>query len=66
MALTAKQIYAIVNEVAQQAMGSKAIAVVDNTGLIALGNTVLGSDTTKNNFINALTDRIGKTNRIIP
>lgn len=61
MALTATQIYNIVNEVAQQAMGSKAIAVVDNTGLIALGNTVLGSDATKNNFINALTDRIGRT-----
>lgn len=61
MALTAKQIYGIVNEVAQQAMGSKAIAVVDNAGLIALGNTVLGSDVTKNNFINALTDRIGRT-----
>lgn len=61
MALTANQIYTIVNEVAQQAMGSKEIAVVDNTGLIALGNTVLGSDATKNNFINALTDRIGRT-----
>ena len=61
MALTAKQIYTIVNEVANQAMGSKAIAVVDNTGLIALGNLVLGSDATKNNFINALTDRIGRT-----
>lgn len=61
MALTAKQIYGIVNEVAQQAMGSKAIAVVDNAGLIALGDTVLGSDITKNNFINALTDRIGRT-----
>lgn len=61
MALTAKQIYAIVNEVASQAMGSKAIAVVDNAGLITLGNAVLGSDATKNNFINALTDRIGKT-----
>lgn len=61
MALTAKQIYTIVNEVASQAMGSKAIAVVDNTGLVALGNTVLGSDATKNNFINALTDRIGRT-----
>lgn len=61
MAVTAKQIYTIVNEVAKQAMGSSAIAVVDNTGLIALGNTVLGSDTTKNNFINALTDRIGRT-----
>lgn len=61
MALTAKQIYSIVNEVAKQAMGSTAISVVDNTGLIALGNTVLGSDATKNNFINALTDRIGRT-----
>lgn len=61
MAVSAKQIYNIVNEVAQQAMGSKAIAVVDNTGLVALGNTVLGNDSTKNNFINALTDRIGRT-----
>ena len=61
MALTAKQIYSIVNEVAQQAMGSKAISVIDNTGLIALGNTVLGSSDTVNNFINALTDRIGRT-----
>lgn len=61
MALKANQIYTIVNEVASQAMGTKAIAVVDNAGLIALGNTVLGSDATKNNFINALTDRIGRT-----
>lgn len=61
MALTAKQIFTIVNEVAKQAMGSTDIAVVDNTGLVALGNTVLGSNDTKNNFINALTDRIGRT-----
>lgn len=61
MALTAKQIYGIVNEVAQQAMGNKAIAVVDNTDLVALGNTILGTIDTANNFINALTDRIGRT-----
>lgn len=61
MALSAKQIFGIVNEVAQQAMGSKDISVVDNAGLISLGNTILGSDATKNNFINALTDRIGRT-----
>lgn len=61
MALTAKQIYTIVNDVAQQAMGSTAITVVDDQGLIALGNTVLGSDATRNNFINTLTDRIGRT-----
>lgn len=61
MALTAKQIYGIVNEVAQQAMGSKTIAAVNDASLVALGNTVLGSNDTKNNFINALTDRIGRT-----
>lgn len=61
MALSAKQIYTIVNEVASQAMGVTDINVVDNTGLVSLGNTVLGSDATKNNFINALTDRIGRT-----
>lgn len=61
MALTATQIYTIVNEVAAQAMGSKTIAVVNNSGLVALGNTVLGSNETKNNFIDALTDRIGRT-----
>lgn len=61
MALTATQIYGIVNEVAKQAMGSIELTVVDNAGLVALGNRVLGSDNTKNNFINALTDRIGRT-----
>lgn len=61
MALTAKQIFGIVNEVAAQAMGSKTMTVVDNTGLVALGNTVLSSNDAKNNFINALTDRIGRT-----
>lgn len=61
MALTATQIYSIVNEVAKQAIGSKAITAVDNSGLVSLGRTVLGSAETKNNFINALTDRIGRT-----
>lgn len=61
MSLSANQIYAIVNDVAQQAMGSKEISVVNNDGLVSVGKTILGSDTTKNNFINALTDRIGRT-----
>lgn len=60
MALTANQIYTIVNEVASQAMGSS-ISIVNNAGLIALGDTVMGSNETTNNFINALTDRIGRT-----
>lgn len=61
MALTVKQIYTIVNDVASQAMGTTTLKVVDNGGLIALGNIVLGSNDTKNNFLNALTDRIGRT-----
>lgn len=61
MALTAKQIYTIVNDVASQAMGATAIKAIDNTSLVALGNTVLSSNETKNNFINTLTDRIGRT-----
>lgn len=61
MALSATQIYSIVNEVATQAMGTTALNVVDNEGLVSLGTTVLGTDATKNNFINALTDRIGRT-----
>ena len=61
MALTANQIYTIVNDVAKQAIGGNPIAVTNTAGLVALGNTVLGSDATKNNFINALTDRIGRT-----
>lgn len=61
MSLKANQIYKIVNEVASQAMGTSAIKAVDNSSLIALGNTVLGSNETKNNFINTLTDRIGRT-----
>lgn len=60
MALSANQIYTIVNEVASQAMGSN-IAVINNAGLIALGDSVMGSSDTANNFINALTDRIGRT-----
>lgn len=61
MALTAMQIFNIVNEVANQAIGGKNFAVIDNRGLVALGNTVLGSNDTANNFINAMTDRIGRT-----
>lgn len=61
MALSANQIYEIVNDVAQQAMGSKSIDVVDNATLITVGKTLLDNTESKNNFINALTDRIGRT-----
>lgn len=56
-----KQIYDIVNSVSSQAFGSTALTVVDEQGLVALGNTVLESNTNTENFLNVLAQRIGKT-----
>lgn len=56
-----KQIYDIVNSVSSQAFGSTALTVVDEQGLVALGNTVLSSSTNTENFLNVLAQRIGKT-----
>lgn len=56
-----KQIYALLNDVTQQALGTKAVSMSDLTGLVSLGNTILNSDTTKEKWLNVLTDRIGKT-----
>lgn len=55
------QIYSIVNATAQQSMGKTAITVTDTSTLISLGDAVLSSDTSRDNFIGALVDRIGKT-----
>ena len=56
-----KQIYSILNDVANQSLGSQAIAVVDTQSFISLGDKVLKSDTDTENFLNKLTDRIAKT-----
>lgn len=56
-----KQIYDIVNSVSSQAFGSTALTVVDEQGLVALGDTVLSSSTNTENFLNVLAQRIGKT-----
>lgn len=55
-----KQVYSIVTAVNQQAFGG-ALAVVDTTGLIALGNTVLSSTANTEAFLDTLAQRIGKT-----
>lgn len=55
------QVYALLNEVASQSMGEKAISVVDGGSFTALGDDVLSSTTNKENFMNALVDRIGRT-----
>ena len=59
--MEANQIYTIVNDVTSQALGRTDLAVVNEAGLIALGNTILDSASYSDNFINTLVKRIGKT-----
>ena len=54
-----KDISALVNSATQQAMGTTALTVIDDTGVIALGNTVLSSDTNTENWTGALFRLIG-------
>ena len=58
---TVNQIYTMVNDSAQEALGAKAIAVKDTGTLVSLGDQVFSSDTNKEQFYKALTDRIGRT-----
>ena len=55
------QIYSIVNSVASQSMGSATISAVDASSFIALGNSVLSSQSNTDAYLNTLVDRIGKT-----
>lgn len=61
MPTTVNQVYTLVNSVAQQALGSAALAVVDTSTLVSLGNTVLSSQNNTEMFLNTLVQRIGKT-----
>ncbi len=54
MAYEVNQIYQIVNDVSKMALGNEAIKVVDNQGLIAMGDTVLSSETHKEKWLNTL------------
>lgn len=58
---TVNQIYAMVNDASKEALGAKALAVKDTATLVSLGNVVLSSDSNKDAFYKALTDRIGRT-----
>lgn len=55
------QIYLMVNDIASEMYGEKAIAVKDTSSLVSLGDTVLSSKLDKEKFFNALVDRIGRT-----
>ena len=59
--MTTEQIYTLVNEINKEAFGENALAVVDTSSLISLGNTVLSSSTNTEAFLNTLAQRIGRT-----
>lgn len=59
--MTVDQIYELVNNVAQQTLGATAIQAVDTASLVALGDTVLASTNSTENFLNTLVARIGRT-----
>lgn len=58
---TVNQIYAMVNDAAVEALGKSAITAKDTGTLVSLGDQVFSSDTNKEQFYKALTDRIGRT-----
>lgn len=59
--MAVKQIYDIVNSVNSQTMGVKDLTVVDEQGLISLGQTVLTTNGLADTWLNSLAQRIGKT-----
>lgn len=58
--MTPTQIYAIVNDMAQQSLGMKDLTETDST-FISIGKKVLSSETNVEAFYKTLVDRIGRT-----
>lgn len=59
--MAVKQIYDIVNSVNSQTMGLKDLTVVDEQGLISLGQSVLTTNGLADTWLNSLAQRIGRT-----
>lgn len=59
--MAVKQIYDIVNSVNKQTIGLTDLAVVDEQGLISLGQTVLTTNGLADTWLNSLAQRIGRT-----
>lgn len=55
------QIYSLLNDVTQQALGGAGITVVDGQSLVSLGTMVLSSSANTEAFLNTLVQRIGRT-----
>lgn len=59
--MAVKQIYEIVNSVNKQTMGVTNLTVVDEQGLISLGQTILTTNGLADTWLNSLAQRIGRT-----
>lgn len=59
--MAVKKIYDIVNSVNSQTMGITDLTVVDEQGLISLGQTVLTTNGLADTWLNSLAQRIGRT-----
>lgn len=59
--MAVKQIYDIVNSVNSQTMGITNLTVVDEQGLISLGQTILTTNGLADTWLNSLAQRIGRT-----
>lgn len=59
--MAVKQIYDIVNSVNNQTMGLTDLTIVDEEGLISLGQTVLTTNGLADTWLNSLAQRIGRT-----
>ena len=58
--MTMKQIFETINTISSEILGESAVNVVDTSSFVAVGETILSSDTNKEQFYKALADRIGK------
>lgn len=55
------QIYSLLNDINSQMFGEDAVNVHDLSGIISMGNSIVGDGTATDKFLGKLVDRIGKT-----
>jgi hypothetical protein len=55
------QIYSLLNDINAQMFGSDAVDVHDLSGIISMGQSIVGDGTQTDKFLGKLVDRIGKT-----
>lgn len=58
---TPTDVYALVNEIVQQATGQKSIAVVDTTSFVSVGAQLVGTQVAAENTLNAISTVLART-----